>query len=160
MLSFPILFRQPSTDVETRKSEESSVKTKQEIKRSPKRPQGSMKSDFPKSPSNTSTQVKAKILTQAKVVSYFKTTKNEQLTEYICPTCRECFLQEYLFVTHCEACDKHFCCVCKKTFWSSRAYKKHCVSNCPPKRFGCGCCKKTYSRKSDRDNHQKKCLLL
>ena len=96
-------------------------------------------------------------LTQPKIISFFKTTDNETLQEFICRKCQACFLYPKDFTTHCEVCEKYLCNICKKVFLSAMTYKKHLKSNCPPKRHMCTCCKKTFSRKSDKDHHERKC---
>jgi len=97
---------------------------------------------------------------QLKIISFFKTTEQETLQEFICDTCKKCFLYRDDYLSHCNTCERHFCSVCKKMFWSKRNYEKHLVSNCPPKRYMCIRCKKTYSRKSDKDAHERRCLSL
>ena len=87
----------------------------------------------------------------------FKTTRDVS-TQYKLYACIKCLINirgQIQYKQHVESCDRHYCHVCNKRFHSNQTYQKH-VKNCPTQRFACQNCTKTYSRKSDRDTHNRK----
>lgn len=58
---------------------------------------------------------------------------------------------------HQVVCEKRYCYVCKKTFHSEGTFRKHLRTNCPPRRYSCSKCSKTFARNSDCSAHQKGC---
>ena len=79
-------------------------------------------------------------------------TSNERRI-YKCSHCK-IILADYLkYRKHIVNCKKYFCVVCKKTFRIEKNFEKH-FKNCPPRKFPCGICGKTYSRKSDTVKHE------
>ena len=90
---------------------------------------------------------------------FFKTMRDVS-TQYKLCTCRKCLVNirgQIQYKQHVESCDKHYCNVCNKRFHSNQTYQKH-LKNCPPQRFASQNCRKTYSRKSDTDTHNRKCI--
>ena len=81
-------------------------------------------------------------------------------TQYKLYTCIKCLINirgQIQYKQHAESCDKHYCHVCNKRFHSNQLYQKYLKKNCP-QRFACQNCTKTYSKKSDRDTHNRKCI--
>jgi hypothetical protein len=93
---------------------------------------------------------------QQTMLAYFGSLTGNMLSQYKCSNCQKAFLHQEECHLHQLSCNKYFHIVCKKTFHSTHSYHKH-FRNCPPKRFSCTQCKKSYSRKSDREAHRKKC---
>jgi hypothetical protein len=93
---------------------------------------------------------------QGTIDKYFKQTNivNPEKKKYFCCKC-DCTL---IGITekqeHEKLCNKKKCSVCQKTFWTAENYSRH-LHNCPPKRYNCSFCLKSYSRKSDKEKHEK-----
>jgi len=83
------------------------------------------------------------------------TTKNPTRKVYSCEKCHAKFNLFNNFNQHIVVCSNYSCLVCKKTFKSQENFKKHKIKNCPPKRFHCEKCPKSYARKSDCEKHKK-----
>ena len=73
-------------------------------------------------------------------------------SKYICKGCNQVFIGIVAFNNHSKQCEKETCTICKKTFFSAQTFRKH-FRNCPPKRYPCPLCAKTYSRQSDVEKH-------
>jgi uncharacterized protein YlaI len=101
-----------------------------------------------------------KNLKQGTIDSYYKPTHsvNLQKKKYNCIECGETVIGICMKLYHESVCTKKKCFVCNKIFGNLTNYTKH-LRNCPPKRYTCKNCSKTYSRSTDRNNHEKKHLL-
>ena len=71
---------------------------------------------------------------------------------YQCDHCKAVFSHLYQLTKHSKTCKKFFCVTCKKTFYIERNFERH-FKNCPPKRFPCHLCTKSFSRKGDCEKH-------
>ena len=76
-------------------------------------------------------------------------------TAHRCGKCKSVFQGLTNFQKHQRRCSKLFCVTCKKTFYVKENFDRH-FTNCPPKRYPCSKCHKTFSRKSDVEKHEKK----
>lgn len=74
---------------------------------------------------------------------------------HVCEKCNHTYQGDHVFQMHQEQCEKKYCYVCKKLFGCLQKYKKH-MHNCPPKRYSCTVCLKTYVRESDAEEHRRK----
>lgn len=75
---------------------------------------------------------------------------------FACQHCKSKIKGQEALNVHEASCRMRYCDTCHKTFHSVENYQKH-VKNCPPKRFACTKCSKTYTRKSDKSAHEHKC---
>lgn len=87
---------------------------------------------------------------------YFPQTNTVDIAKrkFFCAKCKCTLIGIASKVKHETDCVKQMCQVCKKIFWNSDNFRRH-LRNCPPKKYLCNMCPKMYSRKSDRDLHEK-----
>ena len=74
--------------------------------------------------------------------------------QFKCEHCKKHFFTFVALRKHAKICKSYFCVTCKKTFVIEANFEKH-FKNCPPKRYPCTICSKSYSRKSDMEAHMR-----